>query len=153
MDPHDVVMAEKTTMEVADTTSASESKMANPTLEAGAQGEEKWDAIVQERGLVPHVKAAEGSEEDEEQEYDLAGEEAKGVVQMVRWLAIARFYSSHVLNAKIMFEELCNVWGDMTARVIGVNSVKPWIFIENPNPCTIAIVPESVAIAYRMSHR
>jgi hypothetical protein len=31
--------------------------------------------------------------------------------------------------------------------------VKPWIFIENPNPCTIAIVPGSVAIAYRTSHR
>jgi hypothetical protein len=26
-------------------------------------------------------------------------------------------------------------------------SVKPRIFIENPNPCTIAIVPGSVAIA------
>jgi hypothetical protein len=32
-------------------------------------------------------------------------------------------------------------------------SVKPRIFIENPNPCTIAIVPGSVAIAYRTSHR
>jgi hypothetical protein len=31
--------------------------------------------------------------------------------------------------------------------------VKPRIFIENPNPCTIAIVPGSVAIAYRTSHR
>jgi hypothetical protein len=30
--------------------------------------------------------------------------------------------------------------------------VKPRIFIENPNPCTIAIVPGSVAIAYRTSH-
>jgi hypothetical protein len=30
---------------------------------------------------------------------------------------------------------------------------KPRIFIENPNPCTIAIVPGSVAIAYRTSHR
>jgi hypothetical protein len=32
-------------------------------------------------------------------------------------------------------------------------AVKPRIFIENPNPCTIAIVPGSVAIAYRTSHR
>jgi hypothetical protein len=32
-------------------------------------------------------------------------------------------------------------------------SVKPRIFVENPNPCTIAIVPGSVAIAYRTSHR
>jgi hypothetical protein len=31
--------------------------------------------------------------------------------------------------------------------------VKPRIFVENPNPCTIAIVPGSVAIAYRTSHR
>jgi hypothetical protein len=31
--------------------------------------------------------------------------------------------------------------------------VEPRIFIENPNPCTIAIVPGSVAIAYRTSHR
>jgi hypothetical protein len=31
--------------------------------------------------------------------------------------------------------------------------VKPQIFIENPNPCTIAIVPGSVAIAYRTSHK
>jgi hypothetical protein len=31
--------------------------------------------------------------------------------------------------------------------------VKPRIFMENPNPCTIAIVPGSVAIAYRTSHR
>jgi hypothetical protein len=31
--------------------------------------------------------------------------------------------------------------------------VKPQIFIENPNPCTIAIVPGSVAITYRTSHR
>jgi hypothetical protein len=31
--------------------------------------------------------------------------------------------------------------------------VKPRTFIENPNPCTIATVPESVAIAYRTSHR
>jgi hypothetical protein len=31
--------------------------------------------------------------------------------------------------------------------------VKPRIFIENPNPCTIAIVPGSVATAYRTSHR
>jgi hypothetical protein len=31
--------------------------------------------------------------------------------------------------------------------------VKPRIFIENPNPCTITIVPGSVAIAYRTSHR
>jgi hypothetical protein len=34
-----------------------------------------------------------------------------------------------------------------------VSTVKPRIFIENPNPCTIAIVPGSVAIAYRTSHR
>jgi hypothetical protein len=33
------------------------------------------------------------------------------------------------------------------------HSVKSRIFIENPNPCTIAIVPGSVAIAYRTSHR
>jgi hypothetical protein len=32
-------------------------------------------------------------------------------------------------------------------------AVKPRIFIENPNPCTIVIVPGSVAIAYRTSHR
>jgi hypothetical protein len=32
-------------------------------------------------------------------------------------------------------------------------AVKPRIFIENPNPCTIAIVPGSVAIEYRTSHR
>jgi hypothetical protein len=31
-------------------------------------------------------------------------------------------------------------------------TVKPQIFIENPNPYTIAIVPGSVAIAYRTSH-
>jgi hypothetical protein len=31
------------------------------------------------------------------------------------------------------------------------SSAKPQIFIENPNPCTIAIVPGSVAIAYRTS--
>jgi hypothetical protein len=31
--------------------------------------------------------------------------------------------------------------------------VKPRIFMENPNPCTIAIVPGSAAIAYRTSHR
>jgi hypothetical protein len=31
--------------------------------------------------------------------------------------------------------------------------VKPRIFIENPNPCTIAIVPGSVAIAYSTSQR
>jgi hypothetical protein len=31
--------------------------------------------------------------------------------------------------------------------------VKPRIFIENLNPCTIAIVLGSVAIAYRTSHR
>jgi hypothetical protein len=35
----------------------------------------------------------------------------------------------------------------------GRPGVKPWIFIENPNPCTIAIVSGSVAIAYRTSHR
>jgi hypothetical protein len=35
----------------------------------------------------------------------------------------------------------------------GRMSVKPRIFVENPNPCTIAIVPGSVAIAYRTSHR
>jgi hypothetical protein len=40
--------------------------MANPTVEASAQGEEKRDASVQERGLVPHVNAAEGSEEEDE---------------------------------------------------------------------------------------
>jgi hypothetical protein len=34
-----------------------------------------------------------------------------------------------------------------------IDIVKPRIFIENPNPCTIAIVPGSVAIAYRTSHR
>jgi hypothetical protein len=38
-------------------------------------------------------------------------------------------------------------------RVGGCGYVKPQIFIENPNPCTIAIVPGSVAIAYRTSHR
>jgi hypothetical protein len=31
--------------------------------------------------------------------------------------------------------------------------VKPRIFIENPNPCTLVIVSGSVAIAYRTSHR
>jgi hypothetical protein len=35
----------------------------------------------------------------------------------------------------------------------GRMSVKPRIFVENPNLCTIAIVPGSVAIAYRTSHR
>jgi hypothetical protein len=39
------------------------------------------------------------------------------------------------------------------ARSIVVFYVKPQIFIENPHPCTIAIVPGSVAIAYRTSHR
>jgi hypothetical protein len=50
---------------------------------------------------------------------------------------------------------------DISDRVVEINSptvghttfVKPRIFIENPNPCTIAIVPGSVAIAYRTSHR
>jgi hypothetical protein len=32
-------------------------------------------------------------------------------------------------------------------------NVKPQVFIETPNHCTIAIVPGSVAIAYRTSHR
>jgi hypothetical protein len=35
----------------------------------------------------------------------------------------------------------------------GGAAVKPRIFIENPNPCTIAIVPGSVATTYRTSHR
>jgi hypothetical protein len=39
-----------------------------------------------------------------------------------------------------------------TGATISV-AVKPQIFIENLNPCTIAIVPGSVAIAYRTSHR
>jgi hypothetical protein len=34
-----------------------------------------------------------------------------------------------------------------------LSGVKTRIFMENPNPCTIAIVPGSVAIAYRTSHR
>jgi hypothetical protein len=37
--------------------------------------------------------------------------------------------------------------------VFFMKDVKPQIFIENLNPCTIAIVPGSVAIAYRTSHR
>jgi hypothetical protein len=41
----------------------------------------------------------------------------------------------------------------MTTLKRRATNVKPWIFIENPNPCTIAIVPGSVAIAYRTSHR
>jgi hypothetical protein len=36
---------------------------------------------------------------------------------------------------------------------LGLVRPKPRIFIENPNLCTIAIVPGSVAIAYRTSHR
>jgi hypothetical protein len=35
----------------------------------------------------------------------------------------------------------------------GQVGVKPRIFMENLNPYTIAIVPGSVAIAYRTSHR
>jgi hypothetical protein len=38
-------------------------------------------------------------------------------------------------------------------KPIWAKGVKPRIFIENPNPCTIVIVPGSVAIAYRTSHR
>jgi hypothetical protein len=91
-------------------------------MEADVQGEEKREATVRERGIVPHVNAAADSgKEEQEQEYDFAGEEAEGDVQPVRWLAITRFYSSHVPNAKIMFEELCNVWGEMTTRVIDAN--------------------------------
>jgi hypothetical protein len=41
----------------------------------------------------------------------------------------------------------------LVAGIAAVIVVKPRIFIENPNPCTIAIVPGSVAIAYRTSHR
>jgi hypothetical protein len=37
--------------------------------------------------------------------------------------------------------------------VFFMKDLKPQIFIENLNPCTIAIVPGSEAIAYRMSHR
>jgi hypothetical protein len=36
---------------------------------------------------------------------------------------------------------------------VTIAGVKPRIFMENPNPCTIAIIPGSVAIAYRTSHR
>jgi hypothetical protein len=39
----------------------------------------------------------------------------------MRWLAIARFYSSLTPNTKTMFEELSNAWGDVVARVIGAN--------------------------------
>jgi hypothetical protein len=110
MDPHVVAPAEKQAREAkkagteADTTSASKSRMADPPMEADAQGEEKREATVQERGIAPHVNTAADSEKEEEQEYDFAGEVAEGAVQPVRWLAIARFYSSHVSNAKIMFE-------------------------------------------------
>jgi hypothetical protein len=34
-----------------------------------------------------------------------------------------------------------------------IECVKPRIFLENPDPCTIAIVPGSMAIVYRTSHR
>jgi hypothetical protein len=37
--------------------------------------------------------------------------------------------------------------------IMAVPPVKPRIFKENPNHCTIMIVPGSVAIAYRTSHR
>jgi hypothetical protein len=36
---------------------------------------------------------------------------------------------------------------------VNTDPVKPRIFKENPNPYTIVIVPGSVAIAYRTSHR
>jgi hypothetical protein len=111
MDPHVVAPVEKQAREAkkagteADTTSANKSRMADPPMEADAQGEEKREATIQERGIVPHVNtAADSGKEEEEQEYDFAGEVAEGAVQPVRWLAIARFYSSHVPNAKIMFE-------------------------------------------------
>jgi hypothetical protein len=39
----------------------------------------------------------------------------------MRWLAIARFYSSLTPNTKTMFEELSNAWGDVAACVIGAN--------------------------------
>jgi hypothetical protein len=47
-------------------------------------------------------------------------------------------------------EESCSLYLTDPFAII---DVKPRIFMENPNPCTIAIVPGSVAIAYRTSHR
>jgi hypothetical protein len=95
-------------------------------MEVQAHAEEKrnetvWAEVVQEKGIVPHAGNIGDLDGEDEQEYDFAEEEDEGAVQMVRWLAIARFYSSHISNAKIMFDELSNAWGDVSARVIGVN--------------------------------
>jgi hypothetical protein len=43
--------------------------------------------------------------------------------------------------------------GEVRSQIALKDTVKPYIFIENPNHCTIAIVSGSVAITYRTSHR
>jgi hypothetical protein len=58
-------------------------------------------------------------------------------------------------DAKDEYRAVANVVSEICwlCQVLQELHVKPRIFIENPNPCNIAIVPGSVAITYRTSHR
>ncbi|KAF8693776.1 hypothetical protein HU200_039199 [Digitaria exilis] len=72
-----------------------------------------------ERGLVLHGGAADGSSNDEE-EFDFDEEEGDGNVQ-VQWFAVARFFSSRTVRARLMFSELSNAWGEVRSHDLGDN--------------------------------
>lgn len=72
-----------------------------------------------ERGFVIHGGGVEDQADGEEEEFDF-GEEAEEDT-VVQWLAIARFYSSRAVKAKVMFLELSNAWGDVRTHDLGDN--------------------------------
>jgi hypothetical protein len=60
-----------------------------------------------------------------------------------------REYRSLLGEAKENVVKLESLLDDAMAQIVK----RPWIFgEENPSPCTFAIVPGSVAIAYRSHH-
>ncbi|KAF8680644.1 hypothetical protein HU200_045674 [Digitaria exilis] len=73
-------------------------------------------------------------DEEEEFVFDDDGEEETG---KNRWMAVARFYSGRIVKAKVMFEELSNVWGEVKPRPLGdnrlseivIDSIPLWIRI------------------------
>lgn len=89
-------------------------------LSTGVGAEPPFHVENPERRLVMHGGGEGELSGDEEEEFvfDDDGEEETG---KNRWMAVARFYSGRIVKAKVMFEELSNVWGEVKPRPLGDN--------------------------------
>jgi hypothetical protein len=84
-------------------------------------GEDVSVREVDDRRLVIHDRGADEDSEGEEEEEFVSGEEDSEEGLLRGYFAVARYYSSHRFDVKVLFSDLFGIWGDGTTRDLGNN--------------------------------